>query len=228
MDPRTHKNIAGKKQQSTLLVDYVQVRRFSLQNTPRTFTHHSSNGQGSSILDLMFTKGHATTIVHGWSCDTHSGGKLDRAVTKTLLLVGGALFTPRCLHRLTDWAAFEKTICKLRITDTSWVDATSTLVMAKVLNDRIQEEISATVPWSKPSIQSKQWWTSEISELKNRLAHAKQHVRTQLSCATAKQLDKRATNKWRKAIREAQWKHWEETSNQGVQLQHRPPGTEGP
>lgn len=88
------------------LVDWVGRFGFTLQNMPRVFSHFPSNGNSSSIIDLTFTRGHATTITSGLSCEAGLGGDSDHAPTTTALRIKPPTFIPRHLHHKTDWAAF--------------------------------------------------------------------------------------------------------------------------
>lgn len=93
----------------------------------------------------------------------------------------------------------------------SWEDETSTLHSAKALDDGLQEAIEKAVPWSKPSSRSNRWWTLEITQLKAKLANTKKLDRSNLAVPGSHMIVKKTYNKWREAIREAKWKHWDET-----------------
>lgn len=93
----------------------------------------------------------------------------------------------------------------------SWNTSEGTLAMAEKLNAQIQEAINQAVPWSRPCFRSKRWWTKDISILKSQMAADKRDAIKHASNPEARTRYKQAANQWRKAIREAQWKYWEDT-----------------
>ncbi|KAL0630650.1 hypothetical protein Q9L58_010501 [Maublancomyces gigas] len=84
----------------------------------------------------------------------------------------------------------------------------------KEIDRSFQRAIRAAIPWSTPRAKAKRWWTQEINELKKDMATTKRLLRANLDNTELKQHSKPMTKKWRKAIRKAQWEHWEETFHQ--------------
>lgn len=149
------------------LVEWAGHFGFTLQNTPEVFTHFPSNGNQPSIIDLTFARGHANTIMTGWSCDAGSGGDSDHAATIISLLIKTPTFILRRLLCKTDWADFDNHIRNIEIPHTAGADGPGALASLDV---RIQETIDIAVPRSSRRAKSKRWWTPEISQLKAKLA----------------------------------------------------------
>lgn len=76
---------------------------------------------------------------------------------------------------------------------------------------RIEEAIDIAVPWSSTRAKCKDWWTPEIAKLKARLATIRHSCRSHPHNPDSIIQRKKASNNWRKAIRTAQWAHWEQT-----------------
>lgn len=83
--------------------------------------------------------------------------------------------------------------------------------MAETLDRPIQLVIESAVSWSRPCWKCKRWWTKDNTELKHRMAVDKLDRIKNWSSQEARTQYRKSANRWRKAIREAQWKYWEET-----------------
>lgn len=170
-DTRIPNNIRRNKQHTNALVNYVELNAFKLQNTPGTFNYfRPANSKNElTILDLTFTRRHATTIAQAWLSDRGLGRTTDQSMTTTSLALGPPSFIARRIFGLMDWEKFEQTLQQLELPASTWKNATSTLAGAVAHNNHLQRVINTAVPWSKPSSTSKRWWTPEINGMKQKL-----------------------------------------------------------
>ncbi|KAL0630421.1 hypothetical protein Q9L58_010732, partial [Maublancomyces gigas] len=149
-------------------------------------------------------------MIHGWSSKPGNRGTSDHAPVTLALQIKNHTFTPGRLNRATNWAIFEKTLQALRLPEDAWPSPEGTLQAAAAIDNQFQLAIDAAVLWSKPSTKSRRWWSPEIKKLKTILNNAQREVRN-LNTAEAKEERRKAATRWRSAVRQAQWKYWEET-----------------
>lgn len=146
----------------------------------------------------MFSSGHGTTMIEGWSCDDGLGGNSDHAMTITSLNISPPRDAPRRKYQRTKWDIFEMHIKTLAVPTEAWSTKASTQETAAKLDKQIQIAIKEPVPLSKTSKHSKRWWTPEITRQKIELVNLK------LTNHRKREIVKAAARKWTRTIRKAQ------------------------
>lgn len=88
----------------------ITVLYLTLHNTPGTLTHFPPDHYHPSIPDLTLSSAHITSVIQGWLAEPLRSGDLDHALITILLNITPPTFTPRRVHKQTDWANFEEII----------------------------------------------------------------------------------------------------------------------
>ncbi|KAL0630278.1 hypothetical protein Q9L58_010875, partial [Maublancomyces gigas] len=110
-----YNNIRNNKKQANALVEWIEKNNFILHNIPGVFTDFPHSDRQPSVLDLSLSRGLATVMIHGWSCDPGNRGTSDHAPVTLALQIKNPTFTPRRLNRATNWAIFGKALQALRL-----------------------------------------------------------------------------------------------------------------
>lgn len=173
---------------------------FTLHNVPGTLTHFPCNNYRHSIPNLTLSRGHVNSGIQGWSAETLGSGDWNHALITILINITVPTFTPRRVHRLTDWAKFEQTIQEPTFPVSRWDHTQSTLDTAVDPDACLQRAINKAVPWSTPSNYFRRWWTPEISQVKKTLAHVRRCVRMDNYLEESKEIDQHCWTKWEQAI----------------------------
>lgn len=138
------KNSDGKAEK---LVHHIHELGVTLQNTFSEFTNFpSAERYRNSISDLIFTRGHVTTITGRWSCRLEGNGNSNHALITTALYIQPPTFNARRVFRLRYWEKFDKVINTMAIAEGRWASGLDIVAMPTILNNTMQKVINAAVP----------------------------------------------------------------------------------
>ncbi|KAL0630719.1 hypothetical protein Q9L58_010433 [Maublancomyces gigas] len=179
---------------TNFIVDLTTAKQFNLLNIPGKITHYPRNGTSRTIPDLIFARNYALTMTQGWATDEGEGGESDHVLITTTVNIAKTTFTPRRQHHRTKWDVFNAHMARIHPSPEDYSTPERTLATAEKINQQFQS-----------------WWTPEITALKNSLAEAKKKARKNLCNEEYKREQRTAAARWRRAIRRAQWQHWEDT-----------------
>lgn len=118
-------------------------------------------------------------------------------------------FQPKKRMHVADWKLFQEHI---KAAPALHMDSPEDAVKAAAdIQKIIQQAIDKSVPMSTPGKKSKAWWNSDITKAKSELAKAKREARMDPRSEEKKAKQKELATQWRRLIRHAQWKYWENT-----------------
>lgn len=136
----------GKTKARTLLT-HMERLGLTLHNIPGMCTHFPRNGTSSTIPELSFSRGYATSLVKAWSANPE-GGLSDHASITTLLNICPPTFKPLQLFHKAHWDIIDRILLAIPVNNESWASAGSMILAAIAVDNALQKAIREGIPWS--------------------------------------------------------------------------------
>ena len=161
------------------LINWVNLHKCDLVNTPVIDTYHSYSGQSSSVLDLAFASENMRNHIKNWHIDENADTGSDHEVilftivTEKVNLVENSLNAPYNLQK-ADWKGFDEHLQKAKDKMIVKMQRTTNLeAKAIYLTECIKNTVDLFVPRQRICAKSKPWWNNELTEMRKALSSKK-------------------------------------------------------
>src|ERR1700704_1721444 len=169
------------------LIRWLAQYECELINTPDVPTHNYRNGRGASVINLAFATPMVYHAIQDWAVDdehpTGSDHELIRFNIQVDQNVDNMAEHPISWpynYKKADWEVFTRCLCESAERTRGHVEQLirsgtehSQELLACLLRDLILDANRGSIPFRKPSPQSKVWWSDEITMNRREMAIAR-------------------------------------------------------
>ena len=207
-------HIALSRRQGEAEAIINMMQDLDLQSTLSRGTITYEAYQGESTIDLMLVSSSlAQNYVYCKPLETDYGSDHRPIETLFELSIDVEPQQRRRAFRSTDWQQLRESV-KEHL-ETHPIDtAQGVNEIMQQIDDLVQEGVRKHVPWAKPSLYGKRWWTTELTQLRQEYTYWRNRVRAAkragLPITSYNALARAARETYRDQIREHKRRHWAE------------------